>query len=462
MITYTNHKKYIKERSRRARLTTFSGIDERASEHVLPIRYVGDMVGMETESGKIRSAIGISSIKAQDGSEYRDMKFAVDNIYPFYLKGRREIILSSGGRAYKLNEEKKLWAIVPSTYFSGRNSAMFTVGEEPCVIIPDRDDGLVSYNGTAFTSHSLGYTVATMVTHMNRLYVVATGDEYRLRFSTINDPFNFAISLEHGGEIYLDVEDGKILKLISHDGNLYIFREYGVYKLTAFADQREFRVKKIATTTTKIDGESIAVAGGAMLLRTEDGMYTFDGYNMNKMLDNMPTTMANITTSIGIFFAGYYYLSYKTADSGDMRHLMRFNVKTHDIVIVKNANIRAFSIIRSTNDREVLAVAMDGVHQLCLIDDGYAILDDEIDRHWRSGSVDFDMPAVTKELVSFVPNMTDRYTLTVEVDGKYRFKYEVDGRCREYYMRLRGYSFVFTIEPSTRGYITPPIIEYKV
>ena len=112
-------------------------------------------------------------------------------------------------------------------------------------------------------------------------------DEYRLYFSDDFDPANWQISLKEGGYISFDTQMGKVVKVVSFAGHVYLFFEHGVMRLTAYNLQTEFNLQKLYLSPGAIYPSTVAVCGDRILFAASDGIFVFDGVSIKKVMEEM-------------------------------------------------------------------------------------------------------------------------------------------------------------------------------
>ena len=87
--------------------------------------------------------------------------------------------------------------------------------------------------------------ISSMALHYERLFATVDGEKNSVWFSDDLDPTNWSMSLDEAGFIELIDERGALLKVVSFLDYIYIFREYGISRLTAYGDQTSFSVSNL-------------------------------------------------------------------------------------------------------------------------------------------------------------------------------------------------------------------------
>lgn len=152
--------------------------------------------------------------------------------------------------------------------------------------------------------------ITSMALHYERLFVTVDGEKNAVWFSDDLDPTNWDASLAGGGFIQLIDERGSLNRVISYGGYVYVFRDYGISRITAFGAQTEFSVSNLFVSSGRIYPGSVALCGDTVLFLAEDGLYAFDGVSTVKMLKNLDGLFKNGERSCSYYADGKYYLAF--------------------------------------------------------------------------------------------------------------------------------------------------------
>ena len=188
---------------------------------------------------------------------------------------------------------------------------------DDCLVFCSKTDNMVVWDGendAYFVENSPKITSMTM--HYERLFATTSTDKYTLYFSDDLDPTNWNENITEGGFIQMLDERGELLKVISFLGYVYVFREHGISRVTAYADQTQFAVTHLFTASGKIFADTVALCGDKVMFACEDGIYVFDGLSARKVLSNLDGFIKSDSHSTAIFYEGKYYLSLRVDYDG--------------------------------------------------------------------------------------------------------------------------------------------------
>lgn len=155
--------------------------------------------------------------------------------------------------------------------------------------------------------------VVSMCLHYERLFAIVEGERVQLRFSDDLNPTNWTTSATEGGYIELLDERGPMNKVLSFGDYLYVFRDFGISRITAFGDQQDFSVSGVHTSSGKIYEGSVTVCGNQILYLSKNGIYSFDGVGATKLNLDIDSLFEGVTNErcSGAYLDNKYYLACK-------------------------------------------------------------------------------------------------------------------------------------------------------
>ncbi len=98
-------------------------------------------------------------------------------------------------------------------------------------------------------------------------------------FSPFDSTF-YQETMEDAGEVQLPQEAGKIMDVVGVDTYVYIFCEYGIFRLTVAASARDFYLENVPYGSGEIMGNSACATthnGGEIFFMTSHGLHTLNG-----------------------------------------------------------------------------------------------------------------------------------------------------------------------------------------
>ena len=118
-----------------------------------------------------------------------------------------------------------------------------------------------TYDGTTLKKIENAPNMTSMCVHAERIFATVSGEQNKVWFSADFNPENWKVSGDGAGYIDFDDEGGKVIKVVKFLNYVYIFRDFGVERLTAFGAQTDFSVSKIYTASARIYPDTIVPLG---------------------------------------------------------------------------------------------------------------------------------------------------------------------------------------------------------
>ncbi len=293
--------------------------------------------------------------------------------------------------------------------------------------------------------------ISSMCIHNERLFVTSVENERRVWFSDDLNPTNFSTSLDEGGFIDLVDDFGRSNKVVSFEGYLYVFRDYNIARITAYAEQENFSVSQLYVGSGRIIKDTVVVCGNKIMYLATDGLYSFNGSSstrislgINNIFDD------NNHSAIAGFCNGCYYLACRlnfdddpdneTIGDLDNNALVRFDVNSKKLTILRGVDIRDISVINDTKSSFVLvSVKMGENYKLGLIDNSGMIFDEVTEKVWLTAESDYNYPDRQKLIKE----------IYLETDKDCIVRISVDGKTKDF--SVKGKDGISVIKPRLKG-----------
>lgn len=256
--------------------------------------------------------------------------------------------------------------------------------------------------------------IVSMCIHYERLFAIVAGEQNRLVFSDDFDPTNWSESLTEGGFIEMLDERGRLTKVLSFNDYVYVFREFGVARVSAYGDQSEFSVSQLFVSGTKIYGGSVTACGDTIMLLARDGIHSFNGYSTKKLqlgIDRLFDGVDN-DNSCAVYYSGKYFLACKLnfndgktvgceAYSGGYVNnaLLVLDLATCELEITRGVDIASMAVLDDGNIAKVVA-CFNGEHSKKvgeLTKDG-KVFEVPLKKEWASPMSNMCFPGKIKQI----------------------------------------------------------------
>ena len=446
--------------------TAFSaGMNSEIDENLLPHKYAIMTYNYKIKDGKLSSGHGFkpATLPLNDCIGERELSLnahkdltALHHFRDYDYENKRDI-----DRLVFFNQEnKKLYWIQiesydPYTYplFSTPYESVPTMvnyryNGNDCMFISSPSDILrVFKTGATAEEIENGPKIISMCRHYERIFAILEGEKISLAFSANLDPTNWNFDIDEGGFIDFVDERGKLEKVVSFNDYVYVFREHGISRITAYGDQSEFSVNHIYTSSSKIYGQSVAVCGEIIMFLANDGIYAFDGLNVKKIELGFEKYLSKRNNlAVGAFHKGKYYVACQALFDGETSEFKNNNVlieidaDTFEVNLTKGVDINSMLALRYKNVEKLLVTF--GTYNTGMIgeltDDG-TLIDMELPKLWLSPKSNLGYPNQIKIIKEM--RLLSKYDCEIEViTDKQRKTFAVKGKdtTQRIKMNVRG------------------------
>ena len=253
--------------------------------------------------------------------------------------------------------------------------------------------------------------VTSMTLHYERLFVTTEGERNTVYFSDDLDPTNWSLDLSGGGFIELSDELGRLNKVVSYLNYVYIFRDYGISRLTAYADQTEFSVSNLFVGSGRIYPETVTLCGDRILFLASDGLYAFDGLSATRILKKLSACITG-GQPVAAYYDGKYYLAAKIRAAGDPigcesgtyvnNGFIVYDLQTGSACVSRGYDVRGFARL---TPYLVADGRIYGIGKTC-----------PLKKRWRMPQTDLGRPDAVKEVTAAVIETAGAVTVTVTTE----------------------------------------------
>ena len=370
------------------RIISFNeGLNAKYDENVLPIKYASMAYGFDYSSGalKLNKVLKDSSILSSSVIEEIAEIDEIKRVYYFKkydfdndVSADKLIIIDGENSVHYINiyDNPQTLVSLGISFNEVPVGTSYRLNSEDVFIFASSQDDMTVWDGVNSPEVIVDAPkITSMAVHYERLFVTTAGDKSELWFSDDLDPTNWNISLADAGLIQMVDERGALRKVLSFNGYLYIFRDYGISRLSASGGQESFYLSHLFTSSGRIYPETIALCGDRVIFVASDGIYSFDGLNTTKILQGVYPILFGFDNSVACFYDGKYYLTCKasyndnSSDEYGDRALLIYSVKDKTEMIIRGENILGLIAINSDNLSNLMILEMKNTPKLVEIAD---------------------------------------------------------------------------------------------
>jgi len=472
-------------KSSRARVKSgFGGIVKTTDEKLLDFKYSPKCTNFTFRGGALKSDLGFKRARVNVKYEWAYTEIAVlsdisDFVDVFLYRKTladgtyddRLVAQSSTGKFYQYKIfQPMVWREIPDFNTLERVcTACYNYNGNDVLLIA-HSGGLTILNDNTISTVTDAPRFSSMCVNSERIFATDAKKKNAVWFSDDFNPTNWKVSLEDAGFIEFADECGDVLKVISFLNSVYVFREYGIFKITAFGDQTEFSVTKVVGDIGKIIGDTVVEESDRILFMCDDGLYSFNGYEVTKKGRELPK-FERLSYCTACAHLGKYYIACRLKGITDMpsnyvnNALIEYDLETNLFSVITNIDINRFLPVNvhhniyvyftlNTGDRRFLQMIWNkGEHY------GGAVMT----KVWESpeNNLGSEKLKILREI--HFSTLSD-VTLTVTLDGVSK-EYKIEGspKPQKVIVNRKGYVVKLAIKSTAAdNHITPPVLIFDV
>ncbi|MBQ7642912.1 MAG: hypothetical protein IJS67_03320 [Clostridia bacterium] len=310
------------------------------------------------------------------------------------------------------------------------------------VMIFASSGGTYIYNGTSVTSVPDAPPITSACVHYERLFATVDGGK-TLWFSDDFDPANWNVSLTEAGFIDLGGFRGELLKVVSFLDYVYVFRSYGITRISAYGDQRAFSVSDLFLSNGKIVGSSITFCGDRILFMASDGFYSFNGLTATRILTGLDGAVDYSSGTVkGVFLNGKVYFNVLVRkNNSQVKCMLVYNTVNGTYYFSEGISVADFELFDGRIFCELCHVSASGLMLFKITNEG-TYMATPLTKVWQSKLSDFGVKKQGKILDSI--SLFTNAALTLKADnGSESEEFTISPSTRRQYVRpmLRGENF---------------------
>lgn len=405
----------------KSKIGVFGKTDCRTAPSVLPLDTSPLTYNFDMTSGALRAGYGteLHASVPQRAARYWVYKFYSEKAAKYV---EQYIFQMANGLIQYYDPDKDRAIYLSGKQYPPISAFTYRLNSVDTFFFIGKDQKLTSWDGTNFITHQSSPSISSMALHYERLFVTSATEPTKVFFSDDLDPTNWQISSDGAGFIELLDERGFLNKVVSFGSYLYIFRDHGISRVTAYGDQREFAAVNLFVTAGRIFPSSIATCGSVIMFLASDGLYVFDGYECKRVLYGYDGLINADDDCSCEYFNGKYYLACKMnfgdnktvgCESAEYKTngLIVYDPMTGESSLSRGLNI-TFMHTCTYNGEDFLMCNESGTG--CVITRCGARCGTALPKHWESPMSDFGIPQAEKHIHAVCAATAVPYVMTLK------------------------------------------------
>ena len=438
----------------------FKDIEVPASESNLSTVHTYDMASM-----------GITGITAIDSFRFQDSE---DDRYYYHIN--------------IVDQRGYLWicAVIDEVgYPVAKSNLGFNDLVSTCQYRIDNDDCILYFVPTGMIFSS-GYETEKYTNVPPLLSVAVHYDKF---FGITDTNRNELIYQDNLNLITYDGADNKVIefldqrgafnKLVTFNDYIYLFREYGITRISEYSTSGDFSFTHLYTSTSKIYENSVSVCGDLVFFATRDGLYSFNGTSVRKICEDYDSYFKNLDNShcSSCSLDGKYYLATRCnfndgltlgseSETGFVNNvLFEIDIETNSVDILRGVDIKKIIALDVPYFSKVIACfnGTNSAHLGELTHNG-KIFTTANQKLWTSFKTDLGYKGKLKKIKEIILNTEENIEDVIESDLETK-TYTFEGSEKEQRQLASVYGRNFQISFKTTSadcHISKPMIVFDV
>ena len=169
--------------------------------------------------------------------------------------------------------------IVPNTYTEAPFATYYRSDQQDALLLSGEGNNLMVITGDGVDTCDSAPLIKSCCSHYGMLFAVTASASSTLVCNTDTEITNWTD--EKTSNLDFSDERGDLNKIISFDDYLYIFRDYGITKLSIYSSDDEFSINHMYMSDSYIYPNSIAQGGDNVYFLERSGLKAFNGSSVN-------------------------------------------------------------------------------------------------------------------------------------------------------------------------------------
>ena len=308
--------------------------------------------------------------------------------------------------------------------------------------------GIVVFRGDTYTNHTAP-RVTSMCINGERLFITTDGEQSTLWFSAHFDPTNWYVSLDKAG--FIDFQDGlgKLKKVVSFNGSVYVFRDTGITRVVGHYDQQSFYAQNLEAARDRIYSSSVTECGNQIIYLTEKGFVAFSGDSFYPIMAGLAPILQNVDNSNahGAYYGGKLYMAVKVKIDNQIEdRIICYDVQSGNYYLVKGIKARQFLPIY--HDYNKLAIVVGENLKLGEVSEVAKCFDENLKKVWKMNAGNFGI--MSEKTISKLSVKTQG-DIIIDIKSDYIAKrIAINGKntVQHFIVGVRGNEFEISIEAS--------------
>lgn len=514
MIFYPNHKNHKQTQEKNLIFSIFGdGITSDVDNSVAKPAQCEMFYNLSVVDGALKTGLGFEDLTVPASTD------DLTTVHGFDFASKIDKILgvwvyrwvSEGENNYQLlmlDSNYKVWAVLMIDPYSGfvieRSRRLKSFPTYCCTYRFDDVDsfvlfskeGMVLFSGVMEGIYDQTPPMISCVVHYDNFFGVTNTNLSTLIYTKNLDLRNW--QTEQSSAVEFMDNRGGFTKLVSFNDYVYLFREYGITKISIYTSKSDFAFTHLYTSTSKIFEDSVCVCGENVLFLTREGLCSFNGNSVNRVAEDYNKIwrrLDNTHVSTACLNGKYYVATRLDFDDGAKigcenesgfvnNVLLEIDIENFDLQIYRGVDIVRLAsadtpyfckLVACFNGQHCQRVGQltFGAHQDENFDDKAALdnsssvgktFGQATEKFWKSYSTDLDFPGRRKKVKEIMLTTKGDVTMEIASDEETKtYTFEGGKNLQKIAANVVGKTFKFSFYTnSAQCEIEKPVVVFDV
>jgi len=291
-------------------------------------------------------------------------------------------------------------------------------------------DGDVYVFGAGYDKYLEGAPkLISCCTHDDRLYALTSKARHSLVYSTNLNIMEWKDDTTQ--HLEFSDERGNLTKVMSFNDYLYVFREFGITRVSTYSTSGEFSIRHMFQSTSYIHTGSIASNGEDVYFLTTEGFYSFDGNSVKEVALDCFSQIEDLSKCSAECFENKYYLACRMkfdersegCESGEYINnaVLIYDTKKEEVEILRGVDVNQLLALNNPlKSKLVMCFNGDMVGHVGELSCEGTSFGQSQHKVWRNSFSDFDLGEGVKKVEHFEIKTSAPCKVTLESEKENR------------------------------------------
>lgn len=355
------------------------------------------------------------------------------------------------------------------------NTTVYRIGNKDCTVMFTEQGMQYFASGVKGVYSNVPPFVSSLI-YYGRFFGIKNNEKSELVYTSNTDLTNW--SDESTSVIEFLDNKGAFKKIVLFDDYVYLFREFGITKISIYTSKNDFAFTHLYFSPSYIFEKSICVCGEKIFFATRGGIYTFDGRNVDKIQNDYSQMFENFdnTNCCGECYGGKYYFATKY-DFGDGQSvgcetanfvnniLIEIDIKTQKVSILRGVDIKTLIRVENPYMSKLCATFYNTNKQrIGQLNRSGKVFESDTRKEWSSFVTDLGCIGKRKKIKQiFIDTKYDCEVVIWSDEGEKTLSFSGKNKTQTQFFSLYGQKFKFSFKTNGQNIkICKPMVIFEV